>query len=137
MEVEMEEKVGKVSFNSRGLLTVLHPAVGNVEQGKEMCDKIRRRLAGSSMSFCIFHDATSMQTANRQYATAFKELDKEISERVVEIVCAVPGPIPRMMAQTVAMFSQKKWKIFKERTEAEQYVKSKGYLKENEKLFND
>lgn len=128
----MEENPGNVSLNSRGLLTVVHPAVGDAEKRKELCNKIRRSLARSNISLCIFHDATSMKTANTQYAAAFKELEKDISERVVEIVCAIPGSIPRMMAHTVAMFSKKKWTILKERAEAGQYIKSKGYVDENE-----
>ncbi len=78
----------------------------------------------------MFHDATGMENANSGYAAAFKDLDKDISGKITEIVCAIPGSIPRMMAHTVAMFSSKKWTIFKAGTEAQEYLKSKGYGKE-------
>ncbi len=123
----MEGNVETVVFNSKGLLTVLHSPRGDAENGKEICDRIRKRIADSGMSICIFHDATVMETANGAYAEAFKNLDKEISGRIAEIVCSIPRSIPRMMARTVAMFSQKKWSIFKERSEAEKYLKSRGY----------
>jgi len=113
------------------LVIVKHPENGVAENGKEICDQIRKKLKGSTGPVCLFHDATGMINANAGYAGAFKDLDKDISDRVVEVVCAIPGSIPRMMAHTVAMFSSKKWKIFKERPEAVEYLNLKGYgLKE-------
>ena len=109
------------------LVIIRHPQKGDAENGKAICDEIRKKLSGGSEPVCLFHDATGMATANTGYAAAFKELDKEISERVIEAVCAIPGSIPRMMAHTVAMFSEKKWSIFKTRQESEEYLKSKGY----------
>ncbi len=109
------------------LVVIRHPEKGDAENGKIICDHIRGKLADGSDPVCLFHDATGMATANTGYAGAFKDLDKEISGRVIEVVCAIPGSIPRMMAHTVAMFSEKKWSIFKTRQESEEYLKSKGY----------
>lgn len=69
-----------------------------------------------------------MATANAGYAGAFKELDKVLEKRTDEIVCAIPGTIPRMMAHTVAMISSKTWRIFKDRREALGYLLSIGHV---------
>jgi len=109
------------------LVIIKHPVRGNAENGREICGKIRQNLAGTTGQVCLYHDATVMSTANTGYAAEFKALDREISHRVIEVVCAIPGSIPRMMAYTVAMLSDKKWSIFKTREEADAYLTKMGY----------
>jgi len=109
------------------LVIIRHPAKGNADNGRDICGQIRKKLAGSTAQVCLFHDATAMSTADAGYAAEFKALDKDISARVIEIVCAIPGSIPRMMAHTVAMFSDKKWSIFKTKDEADAYLTKMGY----------
>lgn len=109
------------------LVIIRHPEKGNAENGRAICDDIRKRLAGGTGPVCLFHDATDMATANSDYAAEFKKLDKEIAGRVAEVVCAIPGSIPRMMAHTVAMFSDKSWNIFKDKAEAVAYLNGRGF----------
>jgi len=109
------------------LVIIKHPEKGDADSGRAICDKIRRKVEGTAGPVCIYHDATGMLNADSGYAGEFKQLDKDLSGRVVEIVCAIPGSIPRMMAHTVAMFSSKKWSIFKERGEAIRYLNLRGY----------
>jgi hypothetical protein len=118
---------GKKDIGCEGLVIIKHPQKGDADSGKAICDSIRKTIPAGAGHVCIFHDATEMGSANAGYAGAFKELDKEISGRVTEIVCAIPGSIPRMMAHTVAMFSDKKWSIFKEKDEAVKYLEEKGF----------
>jgi hypothetical protein len=68
-----------------------------------------------------------MVNARIGYANAFKEFDRELSERVTEVVCAIPGPIPRMMLYTVATLSKRPWSIFRTRSEAEMHMRMRGY----------
>src|SRR5512143_526613 len=109
------------------LAIVKHPAKGDADNGKAICARILQKLNESQGPVCIYHDATDMETANIGYAGAFKELDQKIAERVVEVVCAIPGSIPRMMAHTVAMFSRKKWSIFTTRADAVKHLNKMGY----------
>lgn len=109
------------------LVIIKHPEKGNAANGGSICDDVRKRLAQQSGQVCLFHDATGMVTANSDYAGEFKKLDKDIAGRVVEVVCAIPGSIPRMMAHTVAMFSDKAWTIFKDKAEAVAYLNGKGF----------
>ncbi len=109
------------------LVIVRHPEQGTKENGGIICGKILEKLAKTSGLVCFFHDATDMTNANIGYAGAFKNLDKALEKRTVEVVCAIPGTIPRMMAQTVAMVSSKKWKIFKDREAALGYLSGIGY----------
>jgi len=109
------------------LVIIKHPMRGDAQSGRIICDEIRRKLIGCPGQVCLYHDASGMENADPAYAGAFKELDKFISERVVEVVCLIPRQIPRMMAHTVAMFSDKKWNIFKDAAEAEKYIVTKGY----------
>ncbi len=108
-------------------IIVRHPEKGNGENGRIICKKILGKLADIDGPICFFHDAMDMATANTGYAGAFKDLDKALAKRTSEIVCAIPGVMPRMMAQTVAMVSSKKWKIFKDREEALGYLSGMGY----------
>ncbi len=117
---------GNMDKKCDGLVVIKHSQRGDADNGKAICDAIREKVP-EGVNVCIFHDATEMESANTGYAGAFKELDKEISGRVTEIVCAVPGSIPRMMAHTVAMFSDKKWSIFKDKEEAVKYLEGKGF----------
>jgi hypothetical protein len=110
------------------LVMVRHPEQGDEHNGKEVCDEIRRKVQGSEVSICLFHDATEMVNARIGYANAFKQLDKELAARVTEVVCVVPGSIPRMMAYTVAMFSRKPWHIFATREEGERHMRMRGYV---------
>ena len=118
---------GKNDIGCEGLVIIKHPQKGDADTGKAMCDSIKKAIPAGTGHVCMFHDATEMGSANAGYAGAFKELDKEISAKVTEFVCAIPGSIPRMMAHTVAMFSDKKWSIFKEKGEAEKYLEEKGF----------
>jgi len=122
----------KKDIGCSGLVIIKHPQRGDADSGKAICDSIRKSIPAGEGHVCIFHDATEMASANTGYAGAFKELDKEISSRVTEIVCAIPGSIPRMMAHTVAMFSDKKWSIFKEKGEAVKYLEEKGFDKKKQ-----
>jgi hypothetical protein len=110
------------------LVIVRHPEKGDRETGRIICQKILNRLAKTEGLVCIFHDAREMVTANAGYAGAFKDLDKALEKRVVRIVCAIPGTIPRMMAHTVAMISRKRWNIYKDRREALGYLSGIGYV---------
>ncbi len=109
------------------LIIVKHPDKGEAENGKAICDKIRQKAGSGGDPVCIFHDATHMSSANPAYATEFKSLDRDLADRLTEVVCAIPGSIPRMLAHTVAMFSEKDWSIFKALPEALFYVNSKGF----------
>jgi hypothetical protein len=112
------------------LLMVNHPEYGDEHNGQEVCDEIRRKLRNQPGPICFFHDAVGMVNAKIGYANAFKALDRELADRVTEVVCAVPGSIPRMMAYTVAMFSRKTWSIFRSREEAALHMRLRGYLDE-------
>ena len=116
-----------VSLSCNNLVIVKHPEKGDENNGKLICDEIRGSLAEKAGQVCIFHDATHMSWANSAYAGAFKELNKDLEGRVVEVVCAIPGSIPRMMACTVAMFSDLKWSIFKTKDEAKHHLRQKGF----------
>ena len=59
---------------------------------------------------------------------------KAVSDRLAEVVCATPGSIPRMMAHTVAMFSDKDWSIFKSLTEAVEYINTRGFTLTGQEL---
>ena len=109
------------------LVVIRHPEKGDEVNGKAICDEIRIKVAPTSGPVCIYHDASGMVTANAAYAGEFKKLDKDLSDRVAEIVCAIPGSIPRMMAHTVAMFSNKKWSIFKDKEEALDRLNTMGF----------
>jgi hypothetical protein len=109
------------------LVIVKHPDKGDQDNGKAICDKIRQKVSTGEGAICMFHDATHMSTANPAYATEFKMLDRDIASRLTEVVCAIPGSIPRMLAHTVAMFSEKDWEIFKALPDAIFYVNSKGF----------
>jgi hypothetical protein len=119
---------GKVLPLATCLVMVKHPEQGDEFNGKALCDEIRRLLKSHSGSMCFFHDATGMANARIGYANAFKELDRELTERVTEVVCAIPGAIPRMMAYTVATLSTQPWSIFRTRLEAEFHMRMRGYL---------
>lgn len=110
------------------LMVVKHPEQGDEVNGKALCDELRRMLRlHATGTVCFFHDGTGMVNARIGYANAFKELDRELSERVTEVVCAIPGPIPRMMLYTVATLSKKPWSIFRTRAEAEMHMRMRGY----------
>jgi hypothetical protein len=109
------------------LIIVHHPEKGDEDTGKAICDKIRKVVSESAGGVCLFHDASGMSIANPSYASEFKDLDKEIKSRVSEIVCAIPGSIPRMMAHTVAMFSDKDWSIFRDVEGALDHLHVRGF----------
>ncbi len=109
------------------LVLVKHPAHGDEFNGKALCDEIRRLLRNQQGTLCFFHDGTGMVNARIGYANAFKELDRDLADRLTEVVCAVPGPIPRMMAYTVATIAQKPWTIFRTRAEADMHMRMRGY----------
>lgn len=110
------------------LMVIKHPEQGDEVNGKALCDELRRMLRlHATGTVCFFHDGTGMVNARIGYANAFKELDRELSERVTEVVCAIPGPIPRMMLYTVATLSKKPWSIFRTRAEAEMHMRMRGY----------
>lgn len=109
------------------LIVIKHPDKGEAGNGKTICDEVRAKISGSTGQIVLMHNATGMQTANSAYAAEFKQLDKDVAERVIEIIAAIPGSIPRMMAHTVAMFSDKSWSIFKDLAEAVTYLGSKGF----------
>jgi hypothetical protein len=110
------------------LLVVKHPEQGDEVNGKALCDELRRVLKlHATGTVCLFHEGTGMVNARIGYANAFKELDRELSERVTEVVCAIPGPIPRMMLYTVATLSKRPWSIFRTRSEAEMHMRMRGY----------
>lgn len=109
------------------LIIIRHPEKGEEANGKAVCEEIRKIISGKDSPLVTFHDATHMSSANAAYAAEFKELDKVVSDRLVEVVCATPGSIPRMMAHTVAMFSDKDWSIFKSLTDAVEYINTRGF----------
>jgi|GEM_PF-6824079 len=120
--------MGNDAFSARtNLVIVKHPARGDVANGKEICDEVRSKLSTNKDNICIFHDATEMSSANTAYAGAFKALNKDMEGRVIEVVCAIPGSIPRMLACTVAMFTNIQWSIFKTKDEATAYLMTKGF----------
>ena len=109
------------------LVLIKHPEQGDEFNGKALCDQIRQLLKNQPGTFCFFHDGTGMVNARIGYASAFKELDRELAERTTEVVCAIPGPIPRMMLYTVATIAEKPWAIFRTRPEAELHMRMRGY----------
>jgi hypothetical protein len=119
---------GKVPPLAACLMMIKHPEQGDEFNGKGLCEEIRRVLRHQPGRVCFFHDATGMVNARIGYANAFKELDRELGERVTEAVCAIPGPIPRMMLYTVATLSTQPWSIFRTRMEAEFHMRMRGYL---------
>jgi hypothetical protein len=119
---------GKVPPLATSLVMVKHPEQGDETNGKALCEEIRRALKHHPGSVCFFHEASGMTNARIGYANAFKELDRELAERVTEVVCAIPGPIPRMMLYTVATLSTLPWSIFRTRMEADFHMRMRGYL---------
>jgi hypothetical protein len=119
---------GKVPPLATSLVMVKHPEQGDEANGKALCEEIRRALKHHLGSVCFFHEASGMTNARIGYANAFKELDRELAERVTEVVCAIPGPIPRMMLYTVATLSTLPWSIFRTRMEADFHMRMRGYL---------
>jgi hypothetical protein len=113
---------------ARCLVMVKHPAQGDEINGRALCDEIRQALKHQQGTFCFFYDGVGMVNARIGYANAFKELDRELSERVTEVVCAIPGPIPRMMAYTVATLSRCSWTIYRTLSEAEMHLRMRGYV---------
>jgi len=109
------------------LVVVRHPKDGHTENGKAICNEVISKLARCRGPVCVFHDATRMEAANPGYAGAFKELDRELSERTTEVVCVVPRLVPRIMALTVAKLSSRKWTIFTTITEAFLYLSKMGF----------
>jgi len=109
------------------LVMVKHPEHGDELNGKALCNEIRQVLKNQAGTVCFFHDGTGMVNARIGYANAFKELDRELAGRVTEVVCAIPGPIPRMMVYTVATISKKPWSIYRTRVEAEMHMRMRGY----------
>jgi hypothetical protein len=117
----------KVAPLATCLVMVKHPEQGDDANGKALCDELRKVLKLQPGTFCFFFDGTGMTNARIGYANAFKDLDRELAERVTEVVCAIPGPIPRMMLYTVATMSKRPWHIFRTRTEAEMHMRMRGY----------
>lgn len=110
------------------LVVIKHPEQGDEFNGKALCDQIRQLLKNQPGTCCFFHDGTGMVNARIGYANAFKELDRELADRTTEVVCAMPGPIPRMMVYTVATIAQKPWTIFRTFAEAEMHMRMRGYV---------
>ncbi|WP_257452426.1 hypothetical protein [Archangium lipolyticum] len=110
------------------LVRVRHPEHGDELNGRALCDEIRQALKHQPGTFCFFYDGMGMVNARIGYANVFKELDRELSDRVTEVVCAIPGPIPRMMAYTVATLSRSSWTIFRTLAEAETHLRMRGYI---------
>ncbi|ATB31120.1 hypothetical protein [Melittangium boletus] len=106
------------------------PAHGDEDNGKALCERIRQFVrAHPTGTFCFMLEGSDMVNARIGYANAFKELDRELGGRM-EVVCAIPAPIPRMMAYTVATMAQAPWTIFRTRTEADLHLRMRGYLGE-------
>ena len=118
---------GKVPPLAACLVMVKHPEQGDDINGKALCDEIRQALKHQQGTFCFFYDGMGMVNARIGYANVFKELDRELADRVTEVVCAIPGPIPRMMAYTVATLSRNSWTIFRTLQEAELHMRMRGY----------
>ncbi|PTL82290.1 hypothetical protein [Vitiosangium sp. GDMCC 1.1324] len=110
------------------LVLIKHPEHGDDVNGKLLCDQIRQLVKNHPGTLCFFHDGTGMVNARIGYANAFKELDRDLMGRTTEVVCAIPAPIPRMMAYTVATIAQKPWTIFRTRVEADMHMRMRGYL---------
>ncbi len=109
------------------LAIVRHPPTGEPEDGVSLCNEIRARVGADGASLLLFHDASEMAHATAGYAKAFMGLDAELGPRVVQVVCAIPRPVPRMMAWTVAVVSSKEWKIFKSTDEAIAHLATQGF----------
>lgn len=112
--------------NGLALVVVKHPVNGTAEAGEAICADVRRKLAGHKGPVCFFHDATGMENADHQYAECFRVLDRELADREVTAVCAIPALIPRIMALTVVKLSSKRWEVFKSREEAVEFLKGVG-----------
>jgi len=124
-------RVALGSLRAPPLATILvllkHPEHGDALNGKALCDQIRQLLKNQPGTVCFFHDGLEMVNARIGYANAFKELDRELAERTTEVVCAIPGPIPRLLLYTVAPIAEKPWSIFRTRPEAEMHMRMCGY----------
>ncbi len=103
------------------------PTHGDELNGKALCERIRQFVrAHHSGTFCFVLEGAEMVNARIGFANAFKELDRELGGRM-EVVCAIPAPIPRMMAYTVATMAQAPWSIFRTRPELELHLRMRGY----------
>lgn len=109
------------------LVRVTLPEQGDESNGRALCAQLRRFLLAHPGRCCLLLEGTGMVNARIGFATAFKELDREWGARL-EVVCAIPLPIPRMMAHTVATRAQASWHIFRTRAEADQHLRERGYL---------
>lgn len=109
------------------LVRIALPEQGDEHNARELCERIRQLVKRQPGTFCFVHEGTGMVNARAGYANAFKELDRELSERTTEVVCVLPAPIPRMMVYTVATLAQRPWTIFRTRAEAELHLRARGY----------
>jgi hypothetical protein len=110
-----------------GVVWITLPTQGDESNGKALCERIRQFVrAHHAGTYCFMLEGSGMETARIGFANAFKELDRELGGRM-EVVCAIPAPIPRMMAYTVATMAQAPWSIFRTRAEADLHLWLRGY----------
>ncbi len=109
------------------LVRVPLPEQGDELNGQALCAQLRRFLLAHPGRCCLLLEGTGMVNARSGFAAAFKALDREWGARL-EVVCAIPLPIPRMMVHTVATRAQASWHIFRTRAEADQHLRARGYL---------
>lgn len=108
------------------LLVVRHSGTGEPQEGRALIQEIRRKASTTTHRLVFFHEASKMTLASPGYALAFREIDAELAPRVAQIVCAIPGAIPRMMAHSVSVVSTRDWRIFKSTGEALNHLRAIG-----------
>jgi hypothetical protein len=114
------------TFSDLIMVTVKHPREGVRENGKFICDEIRKRLRKKEGLICFFHDAADMVMADADYILEFLELETALKDRICEIVFASPFLAPRIMAYTAAKYSDNRWTIYETMREAKGYLALKG-----------
>jgi len=108
------------------VIVVNHPEYGNGLKGMIICNQVKQLLRECKGPLCFFHDASEMVSASLEYLTALMDIRGDLAGRDVCVVCAVPRFTKRIMLYMLSKFSRRKWKIFKSRQNAVDYLTLMG-----------